>query len=167
MATTTNTTVSAPAATKTTAAPKVAVKAATKRTPAKTAAPKVAQAPKSAKVVGIVEEKKAPKVVATPDEIESIRTANGKAPSELHKNFQTWLEAAGVDDLDLETIKLVCALRHTFQKSQFNQDHLEGRKEAADKKAEARILAAKLRAEKAVAKAKALEAAAKKDAAKK
>lgn len=90
----------------------------------------------------------APKTVAAQQsaDAKAVATANAKKPSELHENFKAWLEANGAENVDLETVKLVCSLRHTFQKSEANQAHLANRKSAAEAKLQERATKAAARA---------------------
>lgn len=107
--------------------------------------------------------KATPKPETTPalpaEELAAITAAAKNAPSELHKNMVAWLANAGVE-ADLETVKLVCALRHTFQKSETNQTDLVNRRSAAEAKLQDRAKKAAERAEKAMARAAELAAAA-------
>lgn len=111
---------------------------------------------------------KAPKVETTTTapnpalptaEADAILAAANNAPSQLHKNMQAWLAEAGVE-ADLETVKLVCALRHTFQKSETNQSHLVDRKSAAEAKLQEKATKAQERLAKAQAAADAAAKAA-------
>lgn len=97
-------------------------------------------------------------VVLSDADRKAVKSSMDKAPSELHQNMKAWLEAAGATNVDLETVKLVCSLRHNFQRSEANQTHLESRRTAAQDKAAAQIAAAESRAKKAADKAAALKA---------
>lgn len=135
-----------------------ATSTASKTAKSTTKAPKAA-APKAPKTSKPATPAPAPKESAMKNEqdTKSVATAAAKAPSDLHKNFQEWLEANGFENVDLETVKMVCALRHTFQRSEANQQHLGNRRNEAEAKKIAQAQKAKERAEKAMAKAKDLE----------
>jgi len=96
-------------------------------------------------------------------ELQAIQSAAKNAPTEVHKNMVAWLAEAGVE-ADLETVKLAFALRHTFQKSEMNQQHLSNRKSAAEAKLQERAEKAAERAKKAMEKAAKLAEEAKKSA---
>lgn len=61
-----------------------------------------------------------------------------KEPSDLHRNMAAWIKAETGYEPDLKTVQIVCALRHTYQKSDANQKHLADRKTASASKAEER-----------------------------
>lgn len=103
----------------------------------------------------------APEAVAAPalpaEELAAILAADKNAPTALHENMAAWLAAAGVE-ADLNTIKLVCALRHTFQKSETNQSDLVNRRNAAEAKLQDKARKAAERAQKAAERAAELAA---------
>lgn len=138
---------------KSTAAAKAAPKA-VEATPAKADATPVAPV----EATPVATPATAAKVVLADADRKAIETAAKKEASDLHRNFQAWLESAEGVVVDLETVKMVCALRHTFQKSETNQAHLSNRRTAAEEKAIAQAKAAEEKAAKAMAKAKAMQA---------
>jgi hypothetical protein len=92
-------------------------------------------------------------------ELDAILATAANQPSQLHKNMVAWLAAAG-QEVDLRTVQLVCSLRMDFQASEMNQNDLKARKAAAAQKQLDRVAKAQERADKAVAAAKKLAAAA-------
>lgn len=92
-------------------------------------------------------------------ELAAIHATAANTPSDLHKNMVAWFAAAG-QTVDLRTVQLVCSLRMDFQASEMNQNDLAHRKAAAAKKQLDRVAKAQERAEKAVANARKLAAAA-------
>lgn len=92
------------------------------------------------------------------EELKSIATAKDNAATDVQRNFVAWLEQAGVEGVDIESVKLAFSLRHVFQKSETNQNHLADRRNGAEAKLQARAEAAAERAKKAMEKAEELKA---------
>ena len=111
-----------------------AVPAQRKATPAKTTTKTAAKAPA--------------KKAAAPVDEHDLTYFVAKTPSELHVNMAKWIEDQVGYTPDLKTVQIVCALRHTFQRSEANQNHLQNRrtsaqqaKKAAEAARKAKVLA--------------------------